>query len=79
MWLLPPKEKVLAREFCKMIQYIGLVKSERIIYLSVKSYLDKLSRDGKTLQINTIKNEMKLFNPILSEKLFGRLNLVENR
>lgn len=73
MWsLLPPKEKVLAREFCKMIQYVGLVKSERIIYLSVKSYIDKLSRDGKTVQISEIKNMMKLFNPTLSEKIFIR-------
>ena len=71
MWsLLPPKEKVLAREFCKMIRYIGLVKSERVVYLSVKSYIDKLSRDGKTSQIKAIKDEMKQFNPVLSKKLF---------
>ena len=71
MWsLLPPKEKVLAREFCKMIRYVGLVKSERIIYLSVKSYIDKLSKEGKTVQMKAIKDEMKLFNPVLSEKLF---------
>ena len=72
MWLLLPKEKVLAREFCKMIQYVGLIKNERTVYLSVKSYIDKLSRDGKTLQIKAIKNEMKLFNPTLVDKIFIR-------
>ena len=67
--LLPPKEKVLARRFCEMIHRVGLVKDERIVVLSVKGYLDKLCSDGMVAQATAIKNELKLHNPRLADKL----------
>lgn len=69
-FLLPPKEKVIARKFCEMIHEVSLVHDEKIVQLSVQKYLEQLYGEGKDAQVKAIEKQMKHCNPNLSKKLF---------
>lgn len=68
--LLPPKEEVIARKFCEMIHQVSITKDEKIVQMSVQSYLNKLLAEGKKIQVKAIEEQMKECNPRLSKKLF---------
>ncbi len=68
--LLPAKEEVIARKFCEMIHEVSLTKDEKIVQMSVQSYLNKLCDEGKTEQVKAIEEQMKHCNLNLSKKLF---------